>query len=162
MQGNITGKEIAIIRKDIKDVFKMEDGWKFRIYRHTVRHHMYSPAVGMIKVHIIKAPIDYREFGIGTQCICRNGKYYYDVPMVQMIEQLIKIRWKAADRYINSFGHTITNVEQTFEYSIYVGHREAQFFFSNPKDLCKSWSEERIKKTEDKLRSSIALSLLRN
>lgn len=150
IRGDISAKEIAVIRKDILSLFRKEDGWKFRIYRRTEK--VYYDSTGQINVHIIAAPIDYEMRGFVRKTFGKSpdvAARYTENPLIDQIEQIIKIRWSST---LNTYGKQYPK----FQYAISVGHPDNGFVTVGP-----VWKEDKIEEFKEKATKTVAISLLR-
>lgn len=171
--GNITAAEIAVIRRDIKSMFKASDGWSFRIYRQGPSGAgRYYDRVGRICVHIIKSPVAYEPRGVVCRTYSITPKYYerYELPLIDALERIISLRWKCVlreqkDKNNNPVNKKIPNKNgdmvayevyyPSFEYMIQIGHVDNGFVQNG------YWDADKIKETGANVEKIMALSLLR-
>lgn len=146
IRGDISAKEIAVIRKDILSLFRKEDGWKFRIYRRTEK--VYYSSTGQINVHIIAAPIDYEMRGFVRKTFGKRPDIR-DIPLIDQLEQIIKIRWSCSTTHHGK-------KYPSFQYAISIGHADNGFIKVGP-----VWKKDKIEEFKEKATKTVAISLLR-
>ena len=152
----ITAKEVAVIRKDLRLLFRPEDGWRLRVYRYRrqIKHGYGKPYFvgdGKIYVLVVNAPYAYPHQRLVISSKFGNWKTMQQPePYISNIAEIVMLRWKDAGVYDDPS----VKASPSFHFKIFIGHPDNNFTYA-PSD----WKPDDLDEQTIKVK---AMSLLAN